>query len=441
MKVIASSFIATAAASCSGSGDPVISSTTCYHGSAGALGLTESIAVKVRDFSNSAGHFDVTGGGIESFSCTNHALKKSGQTIHSDLSDCVPSVITIKSIKYCSDTDEISIAVKAQAVPFATITATLKKVNCGSAQESAMDTMFNSWASEHSTNGHANREAFESNVQKIIEGNRENDWTMAVNKFAGMTAEEFSEFQGFKQPEKQVQAPSLGVHQYSGAPLPDSVDWSDQGAVTAVKNQGGCGSCWAFSSTGALEGRAKIATGTLVSMSEQQFVDCDKATGDLGCKGGLMDNAFTYGETNDICTEDSYAYKGTEGSCSTSGCTAALKKGSVTGHVDVDATEDALAEAVSAGPVSVAIQANTIFQFYHGGVMGGLCGATLDHGVLVVGYGVDSGKKYWKVKNSWDVNWGEAGFVRMKKGKGGKGQCGILSGPPSYPVIASSVTV
>jgi len=315
-----------------------------------------------------------------------------------------------------------------------------------------MDTMWKSWRQMHSTNGQGNREAFEANVQKIIEGNRENDgWTMAVNKFADLTAEEFSEFQGFKQPERQVQAPSLGVHKYSGRDIPDGVDWSEKGAVTAVKNQGTCGSCWAFSSTGALEGRAKIATGTLVPMSEQQFVDCDKAfvpatnSTDGGCQGGLMDNAFTYGETNDICTEDSYAYKGTQGSCSTSGCTAALKKGSVTGHVDVDATEDALAEAVSAGPVSVAIQANTIFQFYHGGVMGGLCGATLDHGVLVVGYGVDlspgRGKKYWKVKNSWGSSWGEAGYVRMKKGKGGKGQCGILSGPPSYPVIASSVSV
>lgn len=304
-----------------------------------------------------------------------------------------------------------------------------------------MDTMWNSWTSEHSTNGAGNREAFEANVQKIIEINREADgFHVAVNKFADMTSEEYSQLKGFKQPESR-DAPTLGLHKYSGAALPDSVDWTTTGAVTGVKNQGQCGSCWAFSTVGSLEGRAQIAKGgKVVSMSEQQFVDCDTKE-DQGCNGGLMDSAFDFAKDVDICTEDSYGYKGSGGTCQASGCTAALKKGEVTGHVDVDATEDALAEAVSQGPVSVAIEADTVFQFYHGGVMGAICGAKLDHGVLVVGYGVDSGTKYWKVKNSWGASWGEAGFIRMKKGKGGKGQCGILTGPPSFPQIGVSVAV
>jgi cathepsin L len=441
MKVVASSFFVTAAAhSCTGSDDPVITGAVCYHGSAGALGLTENVDVKIRDFASGAGHIDVTGDGIESFTCTNKAMSKSGLDITSDLSDCVPSAITISSLQYCASDDTIAVTVKDKAVPIP-IHATLSKVDCASTQESAMDTMWNTWSAEHATNGAGNREAFEANVQKIIEINRAADgFQVAVNQFAGMTSEEFSQLKGYKQPESR-DAPTLGLFKYSGAALPDSVDWTTNGAVSAVKDQGSCGSCWAFSTVGSLEGRAQISKGgKVVQMSEQQFVDCDTKE-DQGCQGGLMDNAFDYAKDTDICTEDSYGYKGSGGSCQAAGCTVALKKGEITGHVDVDATEDALAEAVSQGPVSVAVEADTVFQFYHGGVMGSICGAKLDHGVLVVGYGEDSGTKYWKVKNSWGGKWGEAGFIRMKKGKGGKGQCGILTGPPSYPQIGSSVAV
>merc|ERR1711935_634854 len=106
-----------------------------------------------------------------------------------------------------------------------------------------------------------------------------------------------------------------------------------------------------------------------------------------------------------------------------------LKSSDITGYKDVDATEEALAEAVAEGPVSVAVEADTVFQFYRGGIVKtGLCGANLDHGVLVVGYGVDSGTKYWKVKNSWAKSFGEDGYIRLVKGKGGKGECGILTG-------------
>lgn len=395
----------------------------------------------LRDFAAGAGHFDVSGSGIEGFTCSNHAMTKAGQSITSDLSDCVPSLADVSSIKYCSDSDTVAVTVKVKAIPIP-ISATLNKVDCGSTQESAMDTMWNSWSSEHAQNGGGNREVFEANVRKVIETNREaDDYHLEVNKFAGMTPEEFRQLNGYKQPPSR-ELPTLGVHKYKGAPLPDSVDWSEQGAVTPVKNQGQCGSCWAFSAVGALEGRAQLATDKLVSMAEQQFVDCDTES-DQGCEGGFMDDAFKYAQQADICTEQSYPYTGKEGSCSAAGCTVALAQGEVAGFVDVDADEDALAEAVSQGPVSVAIDASGFrFQLYSGGVMSFKCGSQLDHGVLVVGYGEDNGKKYWKVKNSWGASWGEKGYVRMQKGNGGDvGQCGILTGPPSFPVIKQAVTV
>jgi C1A family cysteine protease len=439
-KIVASALVGTAVAGCSGSDDPVVTQPMCYHGSAGALGLTENVDVTIKDFASKAGHIDVKGDGIEAFTCSNKPFTKSGQGIVTDLSDCAPSAITIPTINYCSDSDEIQVVVKDKAVPLP-IKATLKKVNCGSTQKSAMQNMWDEFAAQHAQNGdEESRTIFEANVQYIIEENKKgHDYYLGVNKFAAMTREEFKQMLGFKKP--STEAPTLGVHKYSGAALPDSVDWTTKGAVTDIKNQGQCGSCWAFSTTGSLEGRNAIAKGKLVAMSEQQLVDCDTESGDQGCNGGLMDNAFTYVEKYGLCTEDSYKYTGKAGDCKAEKCTAALQPGEVTGFVDVDASEDALAEAVAAGPVSVAVEADTIFQFYSGGVMGGPCGANLDHGVLVVGYGEDSGTKYWKVKNSWGASWGEQGYLRMKKGKGGKGECGILTGPPSYPQIGSSVSV
>merc|ERR1712187_194334 len=161
---------------------------------------------------------------------------------------------------------------------------------------------------------------------------------------------------------------------------------------------GSCGSCWAFSTVGSLEGRAQIATGKLQQFSEQQFVDCDKAFGDQGCQGGLMDNAFKYLQgSKGACTEDSYGYKGRAGSCQIDSCTIGLEASKVTGYKDVAADSDALASAVAEGPVSVAIEADTqVFQFYKSGVLkSNACGTKLDHGVVVVGYGVDGGDKYW----------------------------------------------
>jgi len=287
-------------------------------------------------------------------------------------------------------------------------------------------------------------QVFAENYNHILAENlKGHKYTLGVNAFADLTLEEFSKTHlGLKPRAKAFEGvPYLGRHVRSGAEAPAAVNWVEKGAVTPVKNQAQCGSCWAFSSTGSLEGAWQIATGKLVSLSEQQLVDCSGAYGNQGCNGGLMDNAFNYSEQVAMCTEDSYPYKGIGGACQTS-CTTGIPKGSVVGFKDV-AVDDtaALMDAVAQQPVSIAIEADQqAFQFYSGGVLSGDCGTNLDHGVLIVGYGSESGQDYWLVKNSWGASWGEKGFVKILKGKAGAGECGIKA-DPSYPVVKSTTVI
>jgi xylem cysteine proteinase len=269
---------------------------------------------------------------------------------------------------------------------------------------------------------------FSHNYLEILKFNKEqSDVTLALNHFADLTTEEFGALYTGLMPNKNANNNAKTAKFQALKDLPVSVDWRTKGAVTDVKNQGSCGSCWAFSATGALEGFYFINNQKLVSFSEQQLVDC--VTADQGCNGGLPSDAFVYTGGSGIETEADYPYKAVTQNCSFVS-SKAIKANA--GYANVTANNlTAMKTAIVNQPVSVGIQANQlIFQFYQKGVIKRLCGDKLDHGVLVVGYDTSQGPEAFIVKNSWGGNWGVNGYVYIstdETANKGAGVCGILS--------------
>jgi len=208
----------------------------------------------------------------------------------------------------------------------------------------------------------------------------------------------------------------------------DSVDWRTKGAVNPVKNQRACGSCWAFSANGAIEGLYHIKKGQLLDFSEQELVDCSTSYGNMGCNGGLMTYSFEYTRDNQLTVTSEYAYEAKDRQCRSEGTTRHTVN---TGYTDVTANdEDELQGAVEGQPTSVAVQADSsVFQFYKSGVITSTaCGTNLNHGILAVGFENKHDTPHWICKNSWGNTWGDQGYVRIKKntsGKKGAGICGI----------------
>jgi len=279
------------------------------------------------------------------------------------------------------------------------------------------------------------RHIFEQNLAYVNKHNSEkHSYSLAMNKFADLTNDEFKRLY---MPPAFTAGPKTGSkylpHTFA---IPSSVDWRTQGYVTPIKDQGQCGSCWAFSATGSLEGQHFKSTGNLVSLSEQNLVDCSGKFGNMGCNGGLMDYAFAYIQANNgIDTESSYPYTARTGP--TCLFNAANVGATDSGFTDINSgDEQALTQAIATvGPISVAIDAShPSFQLYHQGVYNEpACSSTnLDHGVLAVGYGALNGTEHYIVKNSWGTSWGMQGYSFMSRDM--NNQCGIATAA-SYPLV------
>ncbi|NXK38793.1 CATL2 protein, partial [Piprites chloris] len=331
-----------------------------------------------------------------------------------------------------------------------TLGVLLALLGCAAAPDSALEEAWEEWKSLYSKeypeeDETFRREIWEKNLRHIQQHNREeaqgkHSYRLAMNHFGDLTDEEFNGLLNEFIPEEQEeqQEEELGpVFQASETlKIPASVDWRAKGYVTPVKSQRGCGACWAFSATGALEGLMFKRTGKLVVLSEQNLIDCTRKLGNHGCKGGHKERAFQYVHKNGgLNSERVYPYRAMDNSL----ChyNPRLKAAKCSGYRRVAKnSEKALAQAVATvGPVSVSVDAHR-FRFYKSGIFS--CGSgnwSLNHGMLAVGYGTSQrggrNLKYWIIKNSWARTWGDQGYIFLQKDRGN--QCGVAT-RASYPL-------
>nr|AAB37233.1 cysteine proteinase [Phalaenopsis sp. SM9108] len=318
--------------------------------------------------------------------------------------------------------------------------------------EDSLWNLYERWRSHHTVSRDLDEKqkrfnVFKENPRYIHDFNKRKDipYKLRLNKFADLTNHEFrstyagsriNHHRSLRGSRRGGATNSFMYQSLDSRSLPASIDWRQKGAVTAVKDQGQCGSCWAFSTVAAVEGINQIKTKKLLSLSEQELIDCDTDENN-GCNGGLMDYAFDFIKKNGgISSEAEYPYAAEDSYCATEKKSHVV---SIDGHEDVPANdEDSLLKAVANQPVSIAIEASGYdFQFYSEGVFTGRSGTELDHGVAIVGYGkTQQGTKYWIVRNSWGAEWGEKGYIRISAASDSKRLCGLAM-EASYPIKTS----
>jgi len=281
---------------------------------------------------------------------------------------------------------------------------------------------------------------FKDNMRFILDHNLNSysNFSLGINQFADLTNEEYKKHYVSG---TRVGSYGCSVYENDNTDVIDSKNWVTDGAVTSVKDQGQCGSCWTFSATGAIEGAMAVYKNYLVNLSEQELVDCATGFkyGSHGCNGGQMEGAFKYVMENGQCALSEYPYVSGTTTTANDECMSCDPVAQISNCYDVKPNDQiSMKNAVFQQPVAVAIEADTrYFQMYSNGVLDSdQCGTQLDHGVLTVGYGTENGVKYWLVKNSWGTSWGEDGYVKIGRSDSmdDPGICGIAM-DPSFPVV------